>query len=119
MPLSQLDDRNQKAGPQINPARVVDRMLRYWYFFVITLSIAGAAAWAVNRYTTRIYPISASIINRELEDNAGVRFLYSNALNTPVRNYKNEFLIMRSIPLLQKVVTSLGFEVSYFMVGEI
>ena len=119
MAISQLDDRSKAAGPNINPARVVERIVRYWYVMVVTLCIALAVAYIVNRYSTRIYPISASIIIRESEENIGAKFLYSNSLINPYRNYYNEFFIMRSFPLLQQVVEDLNLDVSYSVKGEI
>ncbi len=86
---------------------------------VTSLAIALAMAYLVNRYTTSIYPVSASIIIRENDENAGAKFLYSNALINPYRNYFNEFFIMRSYPLMQQVVEDLGLDVSYYLKGEI
>lgn len=119
MALSQLDDRSNVGGVKLNPTRVLERVLRFWWVFVITLGIALSIAYAINRYTTRIYPISASLIIKESEENMGARFLYSNALINANRNFYNEFFVMRSIPLLQQVVEDLHFEVSYFMEGDV
>ncbi|MGC3947701.1 MAG: polysaccharide biosynthesis tyrosine autokinase [Chryseolinea sp.] len=76
-------------------------------------------AYIVNRYTTRIFPVKASIIIRESDENAGAKFLYDNALINPYRNFFNELYIMKSYPLLQEVVEELGFEVSFHREGEI
>ncbi len=119
MAISQLDDRSGGAGPNINPARVLERILRYWYIIVLTLGISIAIAYIVNRYTTRIYPVSASIIIRESDENIGAKFLYTNSLINPYRNYYNEFFIMRSYPLMQQVVEDLKLDVSYYVKGEI
>lgn len=119
MAISQLDDRSGAAGPNINPARVLERIIRYWYIIALTLSISLVAAYLVNRYTTRIYPVSASIIIRESDENIGAKFLYSNSLINPYRNYYNEFFIMRSYPLMQQVVEDLKLDVSYHVKGEI
>ena len=119
MAISQLDDRSGGAGPNINPARVVERIIRYWYIIVLSLSISLVAAFLVNRYTTSIYPVSASIIIRESDENIGAKFLYNNSLINPYRNYYNEFFIMRSYPLMQQVVEDLKLDVSYYVKGDI
>jgi len=119
MAQSALDDRSKPAGPNINLARIADRILRYWYMVVISLAISLAMAYLANRYTTRIYPVSASIIIRESDENVGAKFLYNNSLISPYRNYYNEFFIMRSYPLMQQVVEDLGLDVSYSLKGEI
>jgi len=119
MALSQLDDRSQSSGPNINPARVLDRIIRYWYLVVISLLITLSVAYLVNRYTTRIYPISGSLIVRESEENMGAKFLYNNSLVSGYRNYYNEFYLMKSYPLMQQVVEDLRLDVVFYQKGEI
>jgi capsular exopolysaccharide synthesis family protein len=108
-----------QGGVQINVKRVLDRALRFWYLIFISLAIALTAAHLTNRYSTSIYPVKASIIIRESEENAGAKFLYNNELLSPYRNFYNEIYIMKSYPLLQEVVESLGFNVSLYREGEI
>jgi capsular exopolysaccharide synthesis family protein len=106
-------------GIQINFKRVADRALRYWYIIILSLIISVSVAYLMNRYSTRIYPVKASIIIRESEENVGAKFLYNNELLTEYRNFYNEIYIMKSYPLLQEVVEELGFDVSYFREGDI
>jgi capsular exopolysaccharide synthesis family protein len=106
-------------GIQINFKRVADRAIRYWYIILLSLIISVSVAYLMNRYSTRIYPVKASIIIRESEENVGAKFLYNNELLTEYRNFYNEIYIMKSYPLLQEVVEDLGFDVSYFREGDI
>lgn len=76
-------------------------------------------AFLLNRYSPRIFPVKASIIIKENEENAGAKFLYDNTLINPYRNFLNEIYIMKSYPLLQEVIEDLGFEVSFYREGEI
>lgn len=119
MALSQLDDRSQKAGPSVNPARVFERAVRYWYVFVVMLVLTLSAAWMINRYTTRVYRITASVVLRESDENIGAKILYGSTFGKSLRNYRDELIIMKSIPLLQQVVQKLGIEVTYHADGEI
>ena len=111
--------KEQAGGIQINFKRVLDRALGFWYFFVISLVIAFFIAFMTNRYSQRIYPVSASIIIKENEENVGAKFLYNNELLNPYRNFYNEIFIMRSYSLLQEVIEDLGFDVSFYREGEI
>ncbi len=106
-------------GIQINFKRVADRAIRYWYIILLSLIISVSVAYLLNRYSTRIYPVKASIIIRESEENVGAKFLYNNELLSEYRNFYNEIYIMKSYPLLQEVVEELGFDVSYFREGDI
>ena len=119
MAVSQLDDRSGKAGPSVNPARVLERVVRFWYVFLITLVIALATAWAVNRYTTKVYRATASVVLRESDENIGARILYGSTFGKSLRNYKDELIIMKSVPLLRQVVESMGIAVTYHTDGEI
>jgi capsular exopolysaccharide synthesis family protein len=98
---------------------VADRAIRFWYLVVLSAIITLTAAFLLNRYSEPIYPIKASIIIKESEENAGAKFLYDNELITPYRNFYNELYIMKSYPLLEEVMKELGFEVSLFREGDI
>lgn len=105
--------------PLINVKRVISRSLRFWYLLVASVLAGLAIAYVVNRYTTRIYPIKASIIIKENEENLGAKFLYNNELVNPYRNHLNEVYIMKSYPLLQEVVESLHLEIAMYKEGDI
>lgn len=107
------------AGIQVNYKRVADRVIRYWYLVLLFLLLSLVAAYLVNRYSTRIYPIKASILIRENEENVGAKFLYDNELLSPYRNFYNEIYIMKSYPLIQEVLVDLGFNVSVYREGDI
>ena len=109
----------ESQGLYINFKRVLDRMVRFWHLIALSLLIGLTTAFLINRYTTRIYPVQASIIIKESEENAGAKFLYDNELISPYRNFLNEIYIMKSYPLMQEVVEALGFQVSFFREGDI
>ena len=89
----------------IDIKRIGYRALRYWYLVVISLVCALAVAFYFNRYTQRVYQVTASIIIREKEETSGAgELLYKNALVDQYRNYLNELYIIRSFPLIQRVV---------------
>jgi uncharacterized protein involved in exopolysaccharide biosynthesis len=100
------------SGMPVNFKRILDRAIRYWYLILLSLVSAFAIAFLFNRYSTRVYTVSASIIVREGTENAAAEFLYkSNPLVNPYRNFFNELYIMRSYPFLQQVVEQLNFAV--------
>jgi hypothetical protein len=107
------------SGLDLDLKRVLARIIKYWYLLVLSLSIGLAIAYFVNRYSARIYPVRASIIILQNDENAGAKFLYKNELVNPFRNFYNEIYIMRSYPLLTGVMEELNFDVSYFREGNI
>lgn len=109
-----------KSAPPINIKRVLTRAIKFWYLLVLSVLIGLSLAYFINRYTTPVYTVSASIIVREGLENAGAEFLYkSNPLVTPYRNFYNELYIMRSYPLLQEVIEQLNFDVTWYREGNV
>ncbi|MCB0490727.1 MAG: AAA family ATPase, partial [Cyclobacteriaceae bacterium] len=81
---------------------------------------ALAIAYLINRYTTKIYTVTASILVREGDENAAAEFLYkSNPLINPYRNFYNELYIMKSYPLMEQVIDELNFSVVWYREGNV
>lgn len=86
---------------------------------VLSLVTGLVMAYVINRYATRIYPVTASMIIRENTENADAKFLYNNPLVNGYRNYLNEIYIIRSYPLITSVVEDLNFHVRIVKEGDI
>jgi len=112
-----LPERSSPEGINIDFKRVLFRALRFWYIVVLSLLVVLAIAFIRNRYATRIYPVSASIIIKETEETGGAELLYKNALIDPYKNYLNEIYILKSAPLVERVIRDLNFEVTFFKEG--
>lgn len=97
--------------------RVLARAIRFWYLIVLSLGAALVISFYKTRYAQRVYPINASIIIRETQEVGGAEFIYKNALIDQYRNYLNEPYIIRSYPLMEKVVRHLNFHVSFLREG--
>jgi capsular exopolysaccharide synthesis family protein len=107
------------AGMQINIKRILARAIRFWYLIALSLLLSLLTAYLINRYSQRVYPVKAAIIIKENDENVGAKFLYDNELLNPYRNFYNEIYIMKSYPLLQEVLESLGYEISFHREGDI
>ncbi|MEO7992386.1 MAG: polysaccharide biosynthesis tyrosine autokinase [Chryseolinea sp.] len=115
LPDLELDQSHQ--GFSLDFKRVAYRAIRHWYVIVISLGVAFTTAFYKNRYTQPVYPVSASILIREMQATGGAELLYKNALIDPYRNYLNEPYIIRSYPLIEKVITNINFHVSFYREG--
>ncbi|MBS1507544.1 MAG: polysaccharide biosynthesis tyrosine autokinase [Bacteroidetes bacterium] len=76
-------------------------------------------AYFKNRYSPKIYPVTASVIIREKEEASGADLLYKNSLIEGYRNYLNEPYIIKSYPLIGNVIKKLNFEVVFINEGKI
>lgn len=111
------DQKQTSQGFNLDFKRVLSRAIRFWYFIVLALGTALVIAFYQNRYTQKSYPVSASIVIREMQETGGAEILYKNALIDPYRNYLNEPYIIRSYPLIEKVVRNLNFHVAFYREG--
>src|SRR5690606_2119086 len=103
---------------KIDFKRLLFRVLQYWYLVLGCVAIGLAIAFFHNRYAERIYPVRASIIiSAALRTEASL--LYDNPLVTGDRNSYNELYILRSYPLIQRVVEDLNLTVSFLREGEV
>ncbi|MBL7846701.1 MAG: polysaccharide biosynthesis tyrosine autokinase [Cyclobacteriaceae bacterium] len=111
------EEKHQPQGFTLDFKRVIARAIRFWYVIVLSLGVALTIAFYQTRYSQRIYPVSASIVLRETQETGGAELLYKNALIDPYRNYLNEPYIIRSYPLIEKVIRDLNFNVSFYREG--
>jgi capsular exopolysaccharide synthesis family protein len=114
-----MESTGQPKPSLINIKRVLARAIRFWYVIILSVLATMAIAYVVNRYSTRVYQVNASIIIKQNEESAGAKFLYNNELVNPYRNFYNEIYIMKSYPLLQEVIEGLNFNASLYKEGDI
>lgn len=116
-PLFDSGDQQSPQGFTLDFKRVLARAIRFWYLMVLSLAMALVISFYKTRYAQRVYPVTASIIIREMQEVGGAEFIYKNALVDQYRNYLNEPYIIRSFPIMEKVVRNLNFQVSFFREG--
>jgi capsular exopolysaccharide synthesis family protein len=98
--------------------KLLGRILRNWYWLVISVIIGyGIATW-INRYTHPKYSASATlIINDERKSTAE---LLINALDRNTRrNVENEIAVLKSYRMAYRAVSELNFGIFYYEKGNI
>lgn len=111
---------NSQSGKEFNLKEFIFKFLRYWPLLAICILLALLLAFIKIRYATPIYNVTGSLfINKE--SNSGGRnealeemFMFSNNINL-----KNELEILKSKPLVQRVVKNLGLQLSYYNIGKV
>ena len=115
--ISPLGEFPTSQGVTIDIKRIIYQALRYWYFIVLSLFVCLTIAYLKNRYATRIYPVTASIIIQENDKGTEGSLLYNNPIVSGFRNYLNELYIIKSYPLIEVTIDELNFETSFYRVG--
>jgi len=118
-PFIDSEVKSQPAGITLDFKRVLARSIRFWYVIVLSLIISLTIAFYNTRYSQKVYPVFASIVIRETQETGGAELLYKNSLIDPYRNYLNEPYIIKSYPLIEKVISRLNFDASFSREGYI
>ncbi len=113
----QEESKSTPASSSIDFKRVLARAIRFWYVIILSLAISLVITFYKTRYSERVYPVTASIVIRETQETAGAELLFKNSLIDPYRNYLNELYIIKSYPLIEKVIKDLNFDVGFYREG--
>ena len=111
---------NNKLDEIIDFKQFFFKIIKNWYFFVLSLILTFVIAFAYNRYTHELYRVETSILISE--DNAVENpsdLLYEKAMQTQHVSLENTELILKSYPLVSSTLMALKFDVMYEIVGNI
>jgi tyrosine-protein kinase Etk/Wzc len=97
--------------------KVVNIFSRNYKLFIACMLIAIGAAFLVNRYTTPIYKVSASILikenSKQQRGSEGSQFLNSGLFGVN-QNFQNELWVLQSTPVLEQTIRNLDLSVIYY-----
>ena len=94
------------------------KYLRYWPWFIGSLILFITGSYFYLRYTPKVYNTHAKI--KILDENSGLELPTSALIvNRSNINLENEIEILKSYPLLERVVNRLGLCVQFFEKGHI
>lgn len=97
------------------------KYVRFLPVFLLSLALTLFGAWLYLRYATPIYRSYGTlrIKNDKQAGNTDDQKLAQLALNTDIQNIDNEIEVLKSKPLMERVVDALNLQVSYNAVGKI
>ena len=97
------------------------KYVRFLPVFLLSLALTLFGAWVYLRYATPIFRSSGTLeINDEKQSaNPGDQKLNQLTLNTGARNIQNEIEVLKSKPLMERVVNALNLQVGYKAIGKI
>jgi len=97
------------------------KIVNNWYYLLLCLVISFTIAFGVNRYSKEVFKASTTILVKEKTSVAtsAAEMLYSNSFRENKTGLKDEIHILRSFPLIYETVQEIGFDISYFIVGNI
>lgn len=96
------------------------KYVRFLPLFVLSVALTLFAAYIYLRYTVPLYSVGGSmIIKTEQQAGAGRGDFDAMFVNDKAQNLQSEMEILKSRPLMARVVDSLHLQFSYYAIGKI
>src|SRR5690554_6624999 len=104
--------------------KTLAKCFRNWYWYVLTVILAGGLAYLYGQYTTPVYEITSSMLVEEgknaspLSGGAPSQNIFQGlGLMNSMQNIHNQMVVISSTPVISKTISELDFEVSYYSIG--
>lgn len=110
----------QNQVEEINLKAILYKYVRFWYLFVLGIGMALTLAFLYLRYATPEYTIKSKVLIRD--DKKGADLLGGTALGDldvfqTGRIVDNEIEVLNAVSLMQRVLTDLSLQTSYYREG--
>jgi capsular exopolysaccharide synthesis family protein len=102
--------RRQSTGDDIDLQRYIGLFLSNWYWFAAALFLAGAIAYGINKYSGKVYTVSASLLIKSDQggDITGLdKVMPGGNIFSSQQNLQNEMGILKSFSLNNRVMHEL------------
>ncbi len=102
----------------IDLKNIIIKVISYWYLFVIGTVVALVAGFFYNRYTPKVYQVSASVFIKEDKMTIDPTSMMTGLTFKSNNNIDNEIGILQSFSLKERTLKELEFfNVSYYNIG--
>ncbi|SIR10311.1 GumC family protein [Pontibacter lucknowensis] len=110
---------NDSQNESIDLKGLVLKYLKYWYLFILGVIISFAVVHVYLRYTIPVYKIRASILIKDesVGEGPSTQALGELAFFRTTNSLSNELLILKSVGLMERVLTELDYQTSFYSVG--
>ncbi|HEY6062054.1 MAG TPA: GNVR domain-containing protein, partial [Chitinophagaceae bacterium] len=96
------------------------KYVRFLPLFVLSVALTLFGAYIYLRYSIPVYRVGGSLVIKSEQGSGGRSDKFEDVfINDKAQNIQNEIEILKSRPLMQRVVDSLHLQFSYYAVGKI
>ena len=100
--------------------KVAFRLVRRWYIILASMLVAACAAYALVFYSTPVYMINAQIVTKKWNNaRTPLNDISGDAFFRKTPDIRQEIALIKSWENVYRTVSSLDFEVRYFLEGKI
>ena len=115
----QLQQNNKSELFSLSLRDLFYKYVRFLPIFILSVALALFIAYAYLRYATPIYAVSGSMSIKSDKQGARTDKFEDLFVNDKAANIQSEIEVLKSKPLMQRVVEKLRLQISYFVVGKI
>lgn len=107
---------NEYKSEKPNVMKWIFLIYNKWYWFVGFIVLGLLTAFIVNRYTTLVYKVDATVlIKSETQGNVSEEMAMMSGFSTPdMYNFENQTILLNTEALKLRTLDQLDFNVSYF-----
>ncbi|NPA36019.1 MAG: tyrosine protein kinase, partial [Chlorobi bacterium] len=100
--------------------KLVFDLLKFWWLFIISISISLLVVWSIHRYTIPVYKASMKLL---LEVRGGQNskgdMMQGFGLTPGLSNIENQIAILSSRKMFEKTIKRLDYNLSYYIQGRV
>ena len=93
--------------------------LNHWYLFLISVVIALAIGFVINRYKTKVYQTTGTILIKDNRSSLDPTAIMTRVSYGSSQNVENEMAILKSYSLIERVIKKMNIEVTYMSKGRV
>lgn len=103
----------------IDLRRFLIKTMANWPLFVISLGIAYAIAYLINRYTEPLYSVNTSIMISDEKKSTTEMLIPALDRYYTRKNVENEISILKSYSLTHRTLSELDFKITFYNIGRV
>lgn len=111
--MNRTDQHRSTLEPQV----ILSLLIKYWYYFVVGISISLVGARVYIRHTMPVYQSTTTILIKETGERTmtgSEDLLLGMGLSGGMRNLENQIMILASRALTEKALKELPFETEFY-----
>ncbi|MDI9538243.1 MAG: Wzz/FepE/Etk N-terminal domain-containing protein, partial [Bacteroidota bacterium] len=108
------------TGITLDYKKLISDVIRFWWLFVITISLALFVVYMIHRYTQPVYRASlVLLVDERGSDKTQANMMEGFGLSTAMRTLENQIAILTSWEMVRTAIKELDFDVSYYKTGRL
>jgi tyrosine-protein kinase Etk/Wzc len=115
--MKSIKGHSSRSEENIDLKSVIDFIRDNWIFFICSLLVAFSISFVHNQFSIPQYQITSSVLvkdNRNPQADLST-FLYGSQFFIENKDFNNEIQILQSTSLIQEVIRTRGYQVSYYL----